>query len=95
MTGVQNKYSLAPIIYSFTSGGVAAGALISERPSSLDYIALIPGQYSELRIDNAAGNRFFAIADAGPEHFNHAFDSGKCLTLRKNGATGPTDRPNI
>ena len=50
MTGVQNKYSLAPIIYSFTSGGVAAGALISERPSSLDYIAPIPGQYSELRI---------------------------------------------
>ena len=50
MTGVANKYSLAPVIYSFTSGGAVVGGLNSERPSSLDYIQLVPGIYSELRI---------------------------------------------
>lgn len=49
-TGVSNKYSLAPVIYSFTSGGASVGALISERPSSLDYISMIPGVYSELKL---------------------------------------------
>jgi len=64
-TGAANKYSLAPVIYSFTSGGASVGALISERPSSLNFIDLMPGNYSELRI-TLLGADFLPLAMQDP-----------------------------
>jgi hypothetical protein len=50
ITGISNKYSVSPIIYSFSSAGVAFGGMISEKPNNLMWCALNPGVYSEIRV---------------------------------------------
>jgi hypothetical protein len=50
ITGISNKYAATPIIYSFSSAGVAFGSMISEKPNNLMWSTLNSGTYNELRI---------------------------------------------
>ena len=50
VTGISNKFAVSPIIYSFSSAGVAFGSMISEKPNNLLWCSLNSGTYSEIRV---------------------------------------------
>ena len=50
ITGISNKYAATPIIYSFSSAGVAFGSMLSEKPNNLLWSTLNSGTYNELRV---------------------------------------------
>ena len=50
ITGISNKYASTPIIYSFSSAGVAFGSMLSEKPNNLLWSNLNSGTYNELRV---------------------------------------------
>ena len=50
ITGISNKYAASPVIYSFSSAGVAFGSMISEKPNNLLWSTLNSGTYNELRV---------------------------------------------
>ena len=48
--GISNRYAQSPVIYSFSSAGVAFGSMIQERPNELLWNQLSAGTYNEIRV---------------------------------------------
>jgi len=65
ITGINNKYAISPIIYSFSSAGVAFGNMISEKPNNLLWCTLNSGTYSEIRV-SFLGSDFRALPMLDP-----------------------------
>ena len=56
-SGIKNAYSTSSIIHAFASTGTAFGALIQDRPNQLSFSPLIPGGYSQLRVQFLGTNQ--------------------------------------